>query len=398
MRPKRRQAARAARRRHLIAASMKPCASPCQPASSMARGREEQQPVDCAPLGGRRRAAPAPSPAATIIAAGRIGDDRGPVLRPAVDDDHLADDALGGGGNQRRQRMRKACLVVAGGDDHADHDPVIRPRNRIATHEIQANQLRSYCSCFVLIRALGIFSWNSARPPSADPLGPAVRSSLSASASIPTGGADAAPKPIASGRFEPLARGLRRRRLGIARRTAAAQDRGAGGAAAQRSSPATIRPDISFDRSINPYRGCEHGCAYCFARPTPRLYGAFAGARFRNQAVRQAERGARCSRRSWPSPATKSAPSRSAPTPIPTSRSSGATASCARSWRCSTASNHPVGIVTKSALVAARHRYPVAHGGAQSRQGRAVGDDARPAAWRGRWSRGRRRRRGGWRR
>src|SRR4029079_9175624 len=36
-------------------------------------------------------------------------------------------------------------------------------------------------------------------------------------------------------------------------------------------------PDISFDRSINPYRGCEHGCVYCFARPTPAFLGLSTG-------------------------------------------------------------------------------------------------------------------------
>ncbi|MFA7233870.1 MAG: hypothetical protein WC076_07145 [Terrimicrobiaceae bacterium] len=28
-------------------------------------------------------------------------------------------------------------------------------------------------------------------------------------------------------------------------------------------------PDISFSTSLNPYRGCEHGCPYCYARPYP---------------------------------------------------------------------------------------------------------------------------------
>lgn len=41
--------------------------------------------------------------------------------------------------------------------------------------------------------------------------------------------------------------------------------------------------DISFDRSINPYRGCEHGCVYCFARPTHAYMGLSAGLDFETQ-------------------------------------------------------------------------------------------------------------------
>ena len=53
-------------------------------------------------------------------------------------------------------------------------------------------------------------------------------------------------------------------------------------------SPKTIithnqSPDISFDRSINPYRGCEHGCVYCYARPAHSYMGLSPGLDFESK-------------------------------------------------------------------------------------------------------------------
>ena len=88
-------------------------------------------------------------------------------------------------------------------------------------------------------------------------------------------------------------------------------------------------PDIGFDRSINPYRGCEHGCFYCYARPSHAYMGLSAGLTSKPSCSPK-KAPPICSNANWPRPNIGRRRSPSAPTPIPISRSNGNIASPGR--------------------------------------------------------------------
>ena len=86
----------------------------------------------------------------------------------------------------------------------------------------------------------------------------------------------------ASGRYEPLARiafddGWRTLDELPAFKTTVQAD------ATRKIITRNASPDIGFDRSINPYRGCEHGCVYCYARPTHAYLGLSPGLDFESK-------------------------------------------------------------------------------------------------------------------
>jgi len=55
-------------------------------------------------------------------------------------------------------------------------------------------------------------------------------------------------------------------------------------------------PDVPFDQSINPYRGCEHGCIYCFARPSHAYLGLSPGLDFETRLYAKSDAAARLER------------------------------------------------------------------------------------------------------
>ena len=156
-------------------------------------------------------------------------------------------------------------------------------------------------------------------------------------------------------------------------------------------------PDIGFDRSINPYRGCEHGCVYCFARPTHAYLGLSPGLDFESKlfakpdapALLEKELAAPDYEPRMIAIGTNTDPYQ----PIERERKimRGILEVLERA-------GHPGRHRHQIGAGDARHRHSVADGQAQSGQGRAFGDDARSPNSRAPWSRGPRRRRSGWRR
>ncbi|MEQ1937472.1 PA0069 family radical SAM protein [Mesorhizobium sp. CN5-321] len=109
-------------------------------------------------------------------------------------------------------------------------------------------------------------------------------------------------------------------------------------------------PDISFDRSINPYRGCEHGCVYCFARPTHSFMGLSPGLDFESKLFAKPD-AARLLDKELSKEGYQ-------PRTIAIGTNTDPYQPVERQWRIMReilevleARSHPVGIVTKSALV-----------------------------------------------
>jgi DNA repair photolyase len=109
-------------------------------------------------------------------------------------------------------------------------------------------------------------------------------------------------------------------------------------------------PDIGFDRSINPYRGCEHGCIYCFARPTHAFLGLSPGLDFETRLFAKTNAG-QALERELADPKYRVETIAIGTNTDPYQPIERRYRIMRRILEILSAANHPVGIVTKSALV-----------------------------------------------
>ncbi|SFD68890.1 DNA repair photolyase [Sulfitobacter brevis] len=109
-------------------------------------------------------------------------------------------------------------------------------------------------------------------------------------------------------------------------------------------------PDLPFDRSINPYRGCEHGCVYCFARPSHAYLGLSPGLDFETRLVARPE-APQVLRRELAARSYRVAPiaiGTNTDPYQPIEKQHGIMRAC---LEVLSESNHPVAIVTKGSLI-----------------------------------------------
>ncbi len=109
-------------------------------------------------------------------------------------------------------------------------------------------------------------------------------------------------------------------------------------------------PDIGFDRSINPYRGCEHGCIYCFARPTHAFLGLSPGLDFETKLFAKTN-AAEALKRELAEPGYSVRTIAIGTNTDPYQPIERRYRIMRRILEVLDATNHPVGIVTKSSLV-----------------------------------------------
>ncbi len=138
-------------------------------------------------------------------------------------------------------------------------------------------------------------------------------------------------------------------------------------------------PDIGFDRSINPYRGCEHGCIYCFARPTHAFLGLSPGLDFETKLFAKTN-AAQALERELADPNYAVATIAIGTNTDPYQPIERRYRIMRRILEVLSAANHPVGIVTKSALVLRDLDMLAPMAEARPGQGGALGHHARPQA------------------